>query len=110
MAQTLEPNTDALHGYVEAGGSILFVPDYGGGGRSQIRAYNGFLKAYGARFVPQQLMPDAKFEDTWAEGLIHPGHPITKGLEHLLYPADVLRWDTACSANPMVTEGGWTVT
>lgn len=109
MAQTLEPNTDALHGYVEAGGSILFVPDYGGGGRSQIRAYNGFLKAYGARFVPQQLMPDAKFEDTWAEGLIHPGHPITKGLEHLLYPADVLRWDTACSANPVVTEGGWTV-
>ncbi|MFP4028901.1 MAG: hypothetical protein ACLFWL_14015 [Candidatus Brocadiia bacterium] len=108
-AQTLEPNTRTLHDYVQNGGSIFLIPDYGGGGRSKLRACNKFLKPYVARYLPQQLMPDPDFKDTWTEARIHPGHPITKNLANLAYPADVLRWDTACSANPILVGDGWTV-
>ena len=109
MAQTLDPNTEIMQDYAKSGGSILFVPDYGGGGRSKIRAYNKFLKPFDVRYIPEQIMPAPDFKDTWSEARVHAGHVITQGVQDLLYPADVLRWDTACSANPVIAGKEWTV-
>ena len=106
-AQTVKPNKQALQRYVRDGGGLLFAPNFGGGGMNATNAYNQFLKPMGARYLPQQVRPVAEPDKTYFPARITAGHAITEGVEHLLYPTNVLRWDNACSTLGLSLDQPW---
>jgi len=110
LAQNLAPNTEALHTYIEAGGGVVFLPAITGGGRALTDSYNQFLQRYGIRYLIQLVRPSAEHDDPFAEGEIYPIHAISEGLEHLLYPTNVLRWDDAYPNTPLIpSDDEWQV-
>jgi hypothetical protein len=109
-ALNLEPNMRALREHVAAGGGLFFQQDLTGGGKGRVQAYNHFLEEYGASFLPQLVRDPGRTRRDFAPGRIRgKAHPVAAGLEHLLYPDTVLRWDDAYSAVPVMTGEAWSV-
>ncbi len=104
-AATRDTNLAALHAYVEAGGGLFVTPLCGGGGRAMAATFNAFFEPYGAGFEALQVLPDAEYSENFANATIQGDHAITKGLEHLLYPTRVLRWDHLYSTIPVQISG-----
>jgi len=98
-----------LRDYVEQGGGLLFEPAMSEFGEAYADVYNRFFEPYDLQFVAQQLRHDAETKGFYAAGEIAGWHAITSGLESVLYPINVLRWDHAYSCTPFLAGKDWKV-
>jgi len=106
----LAPNLQLIHEYLAAGGGVVLEPAMSEFGEAYADTYNKFLQRYGAQYLTQQLRDDAETKDAYAAGIISSNLSLTKGLQHILYPINVMRWDNAYSTTPFTVTGKeWTV-
>ncbi|MFP4028900.1 MAG: hypothetical protein ACLFWL_14010 [Candidatus Brocadiia bacterium] len=99
-------NIDLILEYVRDGGGLVFSPSVRGGGQQTVRGCSAILEPLDAKLIAAQIRDDQRSvvdgNYSWTTNI--DDSAVSKGVERIAYPTNLLRWDDAYATVPLTTE------